>query len=398
MSRKSSAAASAGAPIAATSAAAAAVAGVRTTVKVESLGKFDPAVEGSFRIFHIRLRSIARSHGLGPAMDISHADLEDILRRAPDASTRTVEEQTLVDAATTLYLMLSVAIDANSVEGQDLVSLLYDKYERMNTGLDWDNGAGAYKDMVQTYDKATKASTINLFDSLKSLKLKGSSPNEVQAYESELSRSFKKLEQAGEVLSEGQKVAYLLSGLDALGGWDSFVIDVKKEELKGGTVQYDAILKQLRELAPAVEGQVNRATERSGNVYVAATGGATKMDCWRCNNTFSPKGRHGPDECKAKRYTCNVCGERGHVKAGCKRQNEQAIAGGSMDGANGSEVASLTAVLKKLDTRLERMEQVMSNLSRQESSTLAITNNSGSSGVHFEEMEDEKIEYGGIIF
>ena len=114
-------------------------------------------------------------------MDISHADLEDILRRAPDASTRTVEEQTLVDAATTLYLMLSVAIDANSVEGQDLVSLLYDKYERMNTGLDWDNGAGAYKDMVQTYDKATKASTINLFDSLKSLKLKGSSPNDVQA-------------------------------------------------------------------------------------------------------------------------------------------------------------------------------------------------------------------------
>ena len=90
--------------------------------------------------------------------------------------------------------------------------------------------------------------------SLKGLKLKGSSPNEVQAYESELSRSFKKLEQAGEVLFEGQKVAYLLSGLDALGEWDSFVIDVKKEELKGGTVQYDAILKQLRELAPAVEG------------------------------------------------------------------------------------------------------------------------------------------------
>ena len=40
-----------------------------------------------------------------------------------------------------------------------------------------------------------------------------------------------------------------------------------------------------------------------------------------------------------------MCGERGHVKAGCKRAKEQA--GGPMDGANGSEMASLTAVLKK---------------------------------------------------
>ena len=71
-----------------------------------------------------------------------------------------------------------------------------------------------------------------------------------------------------------------------------------------------------------------------------------------------------------------------------------------MDGANGSEMASLTAVLQKLDTRLERVGQVMNNLSKQESSTLAITNNSGSSGVHFEEKEDGEstLEFGGVIF
>ena len=110
MSRSSRTAAAAAAPAAAAMPTAAAPRQQRTTVKVESLEKFDPAVEGSFRIFHIRLRSVARAHGLGPAMDIPEAELKALLLKAPDASARTPDEAVFVEAATTLYLMLSVSI------------------------------------------------------------------------------------------------------------------------------------------------------------------------------------------------------------------------------------------------------------------------------------------------
>ena len=144
-------------------------------------------------------------------------------------------------------------------------------------------------------------------------------------------------------------------------------------------------------------------------MYVAAeaanSGTTAAKDCWRCNNTFPPKGQHGPQQCKAKKYTCNACGQRGHVKAGCERakalKSAEADESATEKTKGGqSEMATLAAVLQRLDARLEKIENAMSS-QVQGTSGLAITDKSGvgaSSGSYEELQDNEKIEFGGIIF
>ena len=139
-----------------------------------------------------------------------------------------------------------------------LLSLLHDNHDRINTGLTFDNGVGACKNLVKTYGGVTRVSTIALINGLKSITLKGNSANEVQKFESEFSRTFKKLRQAGEELSDGQRKAYLLNGLGGLTEWNSFCIDVQKEELKGSKMGYNDV---LHEAVQAARPSNSRADE-----------------------------------------------------------------------------------------------------------------------------------------
>ena len=116
---------------------------LRTSVKVESLSKFDPALEGSFRKYHIKLRSVLRAHGLGDAMDVDDETLDTLLKKVEDY---TAEEKTIIRQSNPLYLTIVNTIVDTTDEGEDLLSLLYDNHDRINTGLTFDNGAGAYNE------------------------------------------------------------------------------------------------------------------------------------------------------------------------------------------------------------------------------------------------------------
>ena len=111
----------------------------------------------------------------------------------------------------------------------------------------------------------------------------------MQKYESEFSRAFKKLRQAGEELSNGQRKAYLLNGLGGLTEWNSFCIDVQKEELKGSKMTCNDVLKQFKQLAPAIYEHMKTNDEAPYSDQTCAARQPKEDDetaeCWRCAGT-----------------------------------------------------------------------------------------------------------------
>ena len=261
---------------------------------------------------------------MGAALDIAASDLENFLGN--DESSWDDEDEKFAVVTTTLFLYIVMSIDDTSTEGDNLLGLLYDKYDRCNHhGRSFDDGAGAYKELVQTYGGVTKVSTIGLINCLKDIRLKGSSPNEVAAYEAELSNSFVKLEQAGEIVSDNSKKAYLINGLSSLPEWQTFAIEVTKQDLNSKLSYADALM-QLKQLAPTILQQSRQSVAGDEGVYVAVAPKRGKTSgsqggCWRCGGKWRPKG-HTPDECGAKRRGCNHCGGGGHIANACPNKGK----------------------------------------------------------------------------
>ena len=289
----------------------------KKAVKPSALtAKFDPATEGSFRTFNIKLRSYCKWYELDGALSISDASLASFVSKGKDDWDESDTE--MAEMCNTLYFMIINAIDVSSTEGEDLLSLLSDKYDRDQNADKFDNGAAAYKELVKTYGGVTKVSTMAIINGLKDMKLQGCTQNEIAQYESLLSRTFKKLEQAGEPLSQGQQKAYLLNGLGD--EWESFIIDVQKEDLKeGSAVTYKSVLKQFKELAPTIEERAK--SKLSSEAVYFVKGGKTrqsrpaesdvddgdKKPCWRCGGKWKPYG-HTADKCPGKNKSCTNCG------------------------------------------------------------------------------------------
>ena len=311
-----------------------------------------------------------------------------------------------------MYLTIVNTIVDTTDEGEDLLSLLCDNHDRINTGLSFDNGAGAHKDLVKTYGGVTRVSTIALINGLKAMTLKGNSANDVQKHESEFSRTFKKLRQAGEELSDGQRKAYLLNGLGGLTvEWNSFCIDVQKEELKGSQMNYNDVLKQFKQLAPAIQEtmKANDAAPFSDQTYFTGDNRGGRQpkdevdaeDCWRCAGTWSPLG-HGPDKCRSKNLSCNGCGKRGHVKAGCPSKGktegkDRDRESDKQEGSTEDRDKALAAVLKKMDARLSKIEESLegeaARRAAEEDKTLASRDADADA-----EPSSEYIEFAGARF
>jgi hypothetical protein len=385
-------------------------AGPKLLVKPEAIPKFDPAKEGSFKRYSIKLTIAARANKLDQALDIADPALKDFL--AKDEADWDSDEETLAEQSSALFLYIAMSIEDTSDDGDKLLGLLHDKYYRSGQ-RSHDDGAGAYKELHRTYGGITRVSRVGLINGLKDIALKGNAPNDIQSYEAELSSAFTKLAKAGEEVSSATKISYLLSGLDGRQEWDALRIELTKQDLKEGSMlTYESALEQFKQLAPTVyDISKSRA---SGEVYVAVTprgGGPPKgsehrhADCWRCGGRWRPKG-HSEEECEAKHKECKICHKKGHIVHGCP---ERGKAGGrdedkdkeAKEGAHQDE--SLARVLKqfssKLDSlgdRMSKMEDAMKEGSQHGGTAgLAITDHSGG---HAYISEDDPIEYGGVIF
>ena len=381
--------------------------GPKLVIKVEALPKFDPAKEGSFKNYNAKLRTAARANGLNDAVKISDRDLKTFLEK--DEAAWSNADKRFAKISTTLFLYIIMNVDDSSDEGSSLLSLLHDKYERGDgeDAKDMDDGAGAYKELVKTYGGVTKVSTIGLIHGLKDIKLRGSTPNEIQSYESELSNAFRKLEQAGDPISNGQKVAYLVNGLPE--EWDTFGIEVVKQDLQSGSAQtYDDVLRQFKQLAPSIQERQEKRVGAEGAYFTAASakhqskpaaeGSGGEVLCWRCGDRWRPSG-HGPEECDAKDRKCKRCKQKGHIASACpnpRAKSEEDKEGAPSGADSGADSKSLAAILKRIESRLEKLEETVKEGSVAGGTAgLAITDQSRRSG-HL--SEDDIVEYGGVRF
>ena len=131
------------------------------------------------------------------------------------------------------------------------------------------------------------------------------------------------------------------------------------------------VLKQFEQLAPAMEEtmKANDAAPISDQTYFTGDNRGGRQpkgeddaeDCWRCGGTWSPLG-HGPDNCRSKNLSCNGCGKRGHVKAGCPSKGktegkDRDRESDKKEGPTEDRDKALAAVLKRMDDRLTKIEE-----------------------------------------
>ena len=198
-------------------------------VRVENVSKFD-GTKASFAKYHIKLKAAIRNNGCGLCLDASSSAVAALKSIKP--GKRSEEQNKLVQQCNALYIILISTITDDIPSGEDLLIYLDSTFERSNTGLDYDDGAGAYRYMRNKFGGMDQTSTTELLSSIKEIKLIGNSPEEVQNFLSSLSDGYTKLARGGEIVSNEQKKANLLSGISATPGWSAFRVQVQQDDLK----------------------------------------------------------------------------------------------------------------------------------------------------------------------
>lgn len=67
---------------------------------------------------------------------------------------------------------------------------------------------------------------------------------------------------------------------------------------------------------------LHRVAERAGGAAAGGGAGSSRSarasrSCWRCGR------EHRPDFCRFKNYSCDSCGQKGHIKVACKRRTSE---------------------------------------------------------------------------
>ena len=171
-----------------------------------------------------KLKAAIRNNGCGNAMDLTSDEI--VALRSTVPAKRSAEDKLLVSQANALYIMLITTICDDTSTGEDLLMHLDATFERSNTGLDYDDGAGAYQHIRSKFGGVDQTSTTELLTSIKEIKLSGNSPEEIQNFLSSLSDGYSKLARGGEIVSNEQKKANLLNGLSSRHEWSAFRVQV----------------------------------------------------------------------------------------------------------------------------------------------------------------------------
>jgi hypothetical protein len=235
-------------------------------VKLDSFGgKFDATVP-NFAKYNVRLKACIRNNLCSDAFDLPSDALRELHNK--EVSDRSAGDKKLVLQCTALYTILVSTIDAETQSGEDLLIYLDSNFEREATGLDFDDGVGAYRHIKSKFGGVHQTSTTNLLTDVKDIRLSGNSPEEVQSFLTAFSDAYARLKRGGEDVSNEQRKANLLGGLGARPEWSAFRVQVQQDDLKKKQ-DYESVLQLFEELAPIVHNEQVKETATSGAVYIS---------------------------------------------------------------------------------------------------------------------------------